>query len=131
MSHLLPYGQVFHSDILNLLSMPDMWRTRQPPTPLEFDSILNGSFAVSTKSQINARPIKNLPKQARANGLEIHKRGDSELPSTSSSGDGTGFKDQRKLSLRDNLELFVSRFIPDLPFETNQAYAFFFLARID
>jgi ubiquitin-like 1-activating enzyme E1 B len=115
-SHLLGYEQVFHSDILNLLSMPDMWRTRVPPTPLDFDSILDGNFVVSPKSRSNARPIKNLPKQARANGSEIHESDNGELPSTSSSGDDADFKDQRKLSLRDNLELFISRFVLTSPF---------------
>ncbi|KXN89035.1 Ubiquitin-activating enzyme E1-like protein [Leucoagaricus sp. SymC.cos] len=59
------FDKVFNADIKNLLIMADMWKNRQPPTPLDFDAIMSES------SQAVLR-------------------------------------DQRKLSLKDNLELFVS-----------------------
>ncbi|KAJ8688957.1 E1 ubiquitin-activating protein uba2 [Pleurotus ostreatus] len=41
----MAFQKVFNSDIRNLLSMADMWRSRAPPTPLDFDAIMDGSFS--------------------------------------------------------------------------------------
>ncbi|KAF8347457.1 hypothetical protein F5887DRAFT_1060776 [Amanita rubescens] len=38
------FQKVFYGDIQNLLSMPDMWRHRKPPVPLDYDKIMDGSF---------------------------------------------------------------------------------------
>ncbi|KAI1798438.1 hypothetical protein LXA43DRAFT_30912 [Ganoderma leucocontextum] len=102
----LVFDKVFHADILNLLSMADMWRSRAPPVPLEFDRIRDGSFTAH-------RP------QPLANGVHPNGNGSAtvngngEAKSTSSAGtekqlNGSGLKDQRALSLQDNLELFVA-----------------------
>ena len=109
----LVFDKVFHADILNLLSMADMWRSRAPPVPLDFDRIRDGSFA--------------LPKpQPPANGVHPNGNGNgNSTPGANSNGNGdtksvgraettekqlngAGLKDQRALSLEDNLALFVA-----------------------
>ncbi|KAG6820463.1 hypothetical protein H0H93_000217 [Arthromyces matolae] len=100
----LAFQKVFDTDIKNLLLMADMWKSRSPPVPLDFDSILDGTFNLrdedKTQNGVN-------PNQAAA-----------ATPSTSSvNGNGkaassvTGLKDQRRLSLKENVELFVARHV--------------------
>ncbi|KAF8418651.1 hypothetical protein L210DRAFT_3578816 [Boletus edulis BED1] len=80
----------------NLLSMADMWRSREKPTPLDFDAILDEEPNKITASSSNS-------KGQDSNG---HANGDAVKPSSS---DGNGvLKDQRALTLRDNLALFAS-----------------------
>ncbi|KAI0674079.1 hypothetical protein C8Q78DRAFT_1012729 [Trametes maxima] len=106
------FSKVYHADILNLLSMADMWRSRAPPTPLDFDAIRAGSFVL-------ARPAPNGTASAtkgRVNGTssgsasaERSLNGGGATSSTPATAAGTsGLKDQRALSLQDNLELFIS-----------------------
>ncbi|KAF8127469.1 hypothetical protein EV363DRAFT_1344800 [Boletus edulis] len=84
----------------NLLSMADMWRLREKPTPLDFDAILDGSFVVKEPTKI---AVSSSNSKGQVNG---HANGDAVKPS-SSNGSG-GLKDQRALTLRDNIYLFVS-----------------------
>lgn len=95
--------KVFNADIKNLLSMADMWRSRERPTPLDFDAIVDGSFVVkeSTKSVASSSNSKG-----QING---HANGGAIRSTSSSNGNG-GLKDQRALTLQDNLALFVSRY---------------------
>ncbi|KAI6125927.1 hypothetical protein EV401DRAFT_2150106 [Pisolithus croceorrhizus] len=74
------FQKVFHDDILNLLSMSDMWRSRAAPTPLDFHAIENSLFRYS-------RAFRSRTQQLAVS---------------------TGTIDQRALSLQDNLALFVS-----------------------
>ena len=83
--------QVFNSDIKNLLSMADMWKHRSPPTPLDFDAILSGSAA-----------------NGSANGA-FASRSSSNGQSNGAGTSVSGLKDQQRLSLKDNVELFVAR----------------------
>jgi ubiquitin-like 1-activating enzyme E1 B len=106
---------------MNLLSMSDMWRSRAPPTPLDFDKILDGSFSAvrssaNINSQSNGRPT-GTSQQAQANGIAPSDMPSKNgKPSTSPNPSGSGLKDQRQLTLKENLELFVSRFeAPILP----------------
>ena len=79
--------------------MEDMWKTRAPPVPLSFGDIKNGSFilrgkpADATTSNGTAAPVNS------QNGHNA-----------STSAAGAGIKDQKTLTLQDNLELFVSRY---------------------
>jgi hypothetical protein len=68
--------------------MADMWRSRSPPTPLDFDAIINGTFY----SQNNVN--------------------DNESNSVNGCGSNPTLvlKDQRALTLKDNLDLFISRY---------------------
>ena len=78
--------------------MADMWRSRDKPTPLDFDAIVEGSFVVK-------EPTKNAASSSNTKGqVNGHANGAS-----SSNGNG-GLKDQRALTLQDNLALFVSRY---------------------
>ncbi|KAJ3758524.1 hypothetical protein EV360DRAFT_43688 [Lentinula raphanica] len=83
----IAFEKVFKADIENLLSMSDMWKHRAPPVPLAYDTIINGSFVGVDSSQA-------------LNGT------------TGASGQTNGskvvMKDQKKLTLKENLELFVS-----------------------
>lgn len=92
--------------------MADMWRSREPPTPLDFDGIRSGTFMVKKPQQPNGTaPTVN---GTHANGSATKATGSAATeqllngtsPGASSS---TSLKDQRSLSLHDNLELFVSR----------------------
>ncbi|EKM77587.1 hypothetical protein AGABI1DRAFT_77081 [Agaricus bisporus var. burnettii JB137-S8] len=89
------FDKVFNADVRNLLIMADMWKNRQPPTPLDFDAIMAGTF------------VQHAP---NANGVTT-ENGFVSTPSTDTPNGDSGqtmLKDQRKLSLRDNLDLFIS-----------------------
>ncbi len=76
-----------------------MWKTRKPPTPLDFDAIVSETFehrAPSLNGAVNGTASTSVTPPSDNNG----QNGQVVL------------KDQRKLSLKDNLELFVSRFVP-------------------
>ncbi|KAG6908635.1 hypothetical protein DXG01_003813 [Tephrocybe rancida] len=85
----LAFQKVFNADIKNLLVMADMWRSRAPPVPLDFDAILDDTFVLRAEVA---------PQTASG----------SKFPAPSANGSGSGLKDQRALSLRDNVELFVA-----------------------
>jgi hypothetical protein len=72
--------------------MVDMWKSRSPPTPLDFDAILNGSYSPNNAKSVN----------------------DSESNSVNGRSSGSNqaqvLKDQRALTLKDNLDLFISRY---------------------
>lgn len=93
--------------------MSDMWRSRSPPTPLDFDAILDGSF----------HPRDNSALSTTDNGSSVtngHIKG---------SFNGPSLRDQRTLTLKDNLKLFISRYLlcqllsicPCLAFEKYQS----------
>nr|GAT60818.1 ubiquitin-like modifier activating enzyme 2 [Mycena chlorophos] len=97
------FEKVFNADIRNLLSMADMWRSRSPPTPLDFDAILDGSFLVPAAPQVNGHV------NGVASGSKTQANGTVDAQASSSSAAaGSGLKDQKQLSLKDNVLLFVS-----------------------
>ncbi|KAF9554803.1 hypothetical protein CPC08DRAFT_712628 [Agrocybe pediades] len=108
----LVFEKVFNSDIKNLLSMSDMWKSRAPPTPLEYDAILDGSFE-KTRANANGNATST-PVVASKDGNAVASS--SKVPSAQTNGASSGhasankaaLKDQRSLSLKDNLELFIS-----------------------
>ena len=66
--------------------MADIWRSRDKLTPLDFDVIVEGSFAVN-------EPTKNIASSSNSRGqVNGHANGAS-----SPNGDG-GLKDQRALT---------------------------------
>lgn len=103
--------QVFHSDVLNLLSMGDMWRSRAPPTPLEFDAIRAGTFVLARNAQ-NGAAVPQTNGTTGSSATEKQLNGGSM--SSSAEANGAKLKDQRTLTLQDNLELFVVRCVPRL-----------------
>ena len=103
-------GQVFHSDILNLLSMADMWRSRAPPIPLEFDAIRTGSFVLNRPAQNgSSAPLAKERTNGKNGSASTGRMLNGSSSSTATTASSAGLKDQRALSLQDNLELFVSR----------------------
>ncbi|KAG9311178.1 hypothetical protein JVU11DRAFT_8248 [Chiua virens] len=95
------FQKVFRADIKNLLSMPDMWRSREKPTPLDFDAIVVGTFVVK-------EPSKNVVSSSHSKGqVNGYVNGGPTKPAPPSNRNG-GLKDQRALTLHDNLTLFVS-----------------------
>ncbi|KAF8908185.1 hypothetical protein CPB84DRAFT_1813393 [Gymnopilus junonius] len=109
----LVFQKVFNADIKNLLIMADMWRSRSPPIPLDYDAILDGTFKAPTHTKANgtAAPNMNANGNAVASGSGTNTNG-SAASSTSTSANNNGattsLKDQRTLTLKDNLELFIS-----------------------
>ncbi|PFH51632.1 hypothetical protein AMATHDRAFT_74813 [Amanita thiersii Skay4041] len=107
------FQKVFNSDIQNLLQMTDMWRHRTPPVPLDYDGIMNGTYVLRSPNLSVATASE------KANGHAVNGIDKRHAPSiTSSSGaapngqttnpSAPALKDQRTLTLKDSLELFVS-----------------------
>ncbi|KAJ7720279.1 hypothetical protein DFH07DRAFT_1067768 [Mycena maculata] len=117
----LVFQKVFDADIRNLLIMSDMWRARAPPVPLDFDAIMDGTFelrrqeppavaAAAAAPNGKANGIHNTVNAAAsgsgskgANGVATTDDGTSAAPAA-----GSALKDQKQLSLKDNVELFIS-----------------------
>ena len=115
-------SQVFHNDILNLLSMEDMWRFRDKPVPLDFDLIQSDQFTLrgqvangaNPPTDGNLRPANgDSGVNGRLNGSVTSHDGSSATPTSKgpTAKPGHGLKDQRSLTLRENLTLFVSRLV--------------------
>ncbi|KAH8109913.1 hypothetical protein DFH11DRAFT_840626 [Phellopilus nigrolimitatus] len=110
----LAFNKVFTSDINNLLSMSDMWKSRAPPTPLDFDKIADGTFVLGAGPS-SAAPTPT-PNPASSSGTAAKPANGSAAPtatngasgSASASNPASGLKDQRELTLQENLVLFVS-----------------------
>lgn len=107
------FDKVFHTDVLNLLSMEDMWRSRPKPTPLDFDAIRAGVFKLE-KNGINGHVNGNgtapeTPVAGPSGSAAVEKLLDGPSGSATSTAKN-GLKDQRALTLQDNLEMFVSRY---------------------
>ncbi|KIK62583.1 hypothetical protein GYMLUDRAFT_164462 [Collybiopsis luxurians FD-317 M1] len=101
------FQKVFNNDIRNLLSMSDMWRHRDPPTPLDFDAIMNETFVVARSTappQVNGVSSAAVTTNGKTNGQHSAR----PVASTSATNGRVALKDQRKLTLKENLELFVS-----------------------
>jgi ubiquitin-like 1-activating enzyme E1 B len=102
---------VFNADIKNLLIMSDMWRSRSPPVPLDYDGIMDGTFVLRAEgpessnngSIASGSGGKSTPVEPTVNG-HVHGQSNGNVV-----GVATGLKDQRALTLRDNLSLFIAR----------------------
>lgn len=79
--------------------MSDMWRSRAPPLPLDFDAIKNGTFVLKEEHDVT-----------RMNGKRGAINAGKQVLNGSAAVSG-GLKDQRSLTLGDNLSLFISRYI--------------------
>lgn len=99
--------QVFKDDINRLLSMEEMWNKegRTKPTALDYDSIMAGTFPTPPlRPSTAAAPAAKVP----ANGSTASE---TIAPASTIVADSNinTLKDQRELSLKENLELFVDR----------------------
>jgi ubiquitin-like 1-activating enzyme E1 B len=115
----LTVPQVFNADIKNLLIMSDMWRSRSPPVPLDYDGIMDGTFVLRSDvpessnngSIASGSGSNSTPVESKVNG---HVDG---LPNGIVGVEAAnGLKDQRALTLRDNLSLFVARCVSSVMF---------------
>ena len=108
--------------------MEDMWRYRDKPVPLDFDLIQSDRFVLRGQviSAVNApadgvlRPANgDSGVEGHLNGSVTSRNGSSATPTSNASAGkpGHGLKDQRSLSLRENLTLFISRLVPTLAFD--------------
>ncbi|KAJ7694800.1 hypothetical protein B0H17DRAFT_931436 [Mycena rosella] len=113
----LVFQKVFDADVRNLLIMSDMWRARAPPVPLDFDAILDGTFVLRTgePAATDTAPsngkVNGVSKTANAaaSGSKAPVNGVASIDAGSSApAAGSGLKDQKQLSLKDNVLLFVS-----------------------
>ncbi|KAG9016686.1 E1 ubiquitin-activating protein uba2 [Tulasnella sp. 427] len=100
----LVFNKVFNDDIKRLLSMSDMWKARKPPTPLDRELILADKFAAPP---VPAPSSSEKTGPAAANVI-VNGTGSSTIPNggVASSSSQAKLKDQRQLSLKDNVELF-------------------------
>ena len=79
--------------------MTDMWKTRAPPVPLSFEGIKNGTFIPRGK---HTNAITSNGTATPVNSQNGH--------GASTSTTGVGLRDQKALTLQDNLGLFISRY---------------------
>ncbi|KAJ9107650.1 hypothetical protein QFC21_001110 [Naganishia friedmannii] len=98
------FEKVFSEDIKRLLSMEDMWKVegRVKPVPLDYETIMAGNF---TAPPVRATAV-NGNKASKENGTAAPKREESKAPADVARS-VVGLKDQRELSVKDNLELFI------------------------
>ena len=82
--------------------MSDMWRSRPPPLPLDFDAIKNGTFVL--KEEHGVTRVNGKIRGAVSEGKQVPMNG-------SVAAANGGLKDQRSLTLGDNLGLFISRYM--------------------
>ncbi|KAF7312326.1 Ubiquitin-like modifier activating enzyme 2 [Mycena indigotica] len=102
------FEKVFDADIRNLLSMADMWRARAPPTPLDFEAILNETFVLHREDPPTTHVNGHSNGASRnSNGAKANGVANAEA-SGSSAKAGSGLKDQKQLTLKDNVLLFIS-----------------------
>ena len=86
-----------------------MWRSRSPPTPLDFDSIMNNSFDLNGTDSPTTNAIASGSGSDRSSNSSSAKLPNGQVNGNGNISLGEGLKDQRALTLKDNLELFVSR----------------------
>ncbi|KAN0131930.1 hypothetical protein V8E53_010210 [Lactarius tabidus] len=113
------FQKVFHCDVLNLLSMEDMWRFRDKPVPLDFDLIQNDQFVLrgqatgvvdrpADSTSHHANGDKNVDVRPSGSTSNLNGNSTAAIVDDTTARTGHGLKDQRSLSLRENLDLFVS-----------------------
>src|ERR1700761_2352159 len=100
--------------------MSDMWRARAPPVPLDFDTILDETFVLRREeppaaptAHANGKPngvAKTANAVAGGSKLKALPNG-AVTPGEVSSAQAGGLKDQKQLSLKDNVLLFISRYV--------------------
>jgi ubiquitin-like 1-activating enzyme E1 B len=94
--------------------MSDMWRARAPPVPLDFDAILDDTFVLRTEEAAMA------PSNGKTNGASHSHSANAATSGSKASVNGanapapapaagSGLKDQKQLTLKDNVLLFISR----------------------
>jgi ubiquitin-like 1-activating enzyme E1 B len=99
--------------------MSDMWRSRSPPVPLDYDGIVEGTFVLrseGSKSSNKASADRESNRKDTVVEPEVNGRVHSQPNGTGIVSTTKGLKDQRALTLRDNLLLFVARCVREQQF---------------
>lgn len=103
--------------------MEDMWRFRDKPVPLDFDLIQSDQFILrgQTTGVVDGSTDGTSRHVNGGRDVDVRPSGSTSNPNCNSTAaivndtivrPGHGLKDQRSLSLRENLVLFVSRLVP-------------------
>ena len=103
--------------------MEDMWRFRDKPVPLDFDLIQSDQFILrgqatgvvdhpTDSTSCHANGDRNVDVRPSGSTSNLNGNGTAATVNDTTLRSGHGLKDQRSLSLRENLELFVSRLVP-------------------
>ena len=111
---------MFWDDINRLLAMEDMWKVagRVKPVALDYDAIMNDQFVAPP---LRAAPQANgTTKEDAANGSKdstpaVVQNGASSSANGATTGNSASaqtLRDQKELSVKENLELFVDRSAP-------------------
>lgn len=100
-------SQVFNDDINRLLQMDDMWKVpgRVKPVALDVGAINDGSFV--TPPLRNAPPVQ--APAAAGSGHTASNGSNSEAGPSTPAQSSSSLRDQRELSVKDNLDLFIDR----------------------
>jgi ubiquitin-like 1-activating enzyme E1 B len=83
--------------------MSDMWRSRSPPTPLVFDKIRAGTFVLPQRTAGSSSDSNG-----HTNGVHVPNGRASAADKTDITSK-SGLKDQKTLTIEENLALFISR----------------------
>lgn len=114
-------NQVFKADIERLLAMEDMWNKpgRVKPKALDYDSIVDGTFVPPPlRSAASAPPPLTPAADGATSGSADKGFAEGAEGATAANGQAVAvpalvnaaqLKDQRELSVKENLELFVDR----------------------
>ncbi|KAF9462539.1 hypothetical protein BDZ94DRAFT_1282986 [Collybia nuda] len=104
------FEKVFNADIKNLLIMADMWRSRSPPVALDFDGIMDGTFVLRPEKtgQINGVDSNGASGSGSATPTSHANGGVNGISNGKAPTSPAGLKDQKTLTLRDSLLLFVT-----------------------
>jgi ubiquitin-like 1-activating enzyme E1 B len=107
--------------------MEDMWRFRDKPVALDFDLIQSDQFILRGQAASAVDVSDSVPRPANG-GSSVDSRSNGSTSSSLPNGSGStpttkvstvksghGLKDQRSLSLRENLALFISRWVSSHP----------------
>jgi ubiquitin-like 1-activating enzyme E1 B len=100
------FEKVFDADVRNLLGMADMWRTRAPPVPLVYDAIRNDTFVLPSRAPVT--PAAG-PKGSSKTEAALANGNGQKTPSNAS--EAAKLRDQRVLSLKETVGLFVSAYV--------------------
>ena len=94
--------QVFNEDIKRLLAMDDMWKVagRVKPVPLDQKTIIDGTFISPPLRTSNSTSTSTTRPPAATNG---------ESSTSVVNGNSRQLKDQKDLSVKETLEIFVDR----------------------
>ena len=101
---------MFTSDIHNLLKMGDMWANRTKPVPLDFEEIRRGGVGAGAGADVPKNSSTNADADVDMNGAAaVSAEGANGANGASGADGGSKLKDQKQLSVKECLELFVDR----------------------